>query len=137
MQEFRGQPLRVLVYVATLAVAAVLLAVALMLAGYGLEEPIAVIALASAAAIGERWAVTFSSTTVLSVYLLPTVIAAVVLGPLAAGVVAAASMLGDSEFWHPTQPERSPRLIWLTYTCISFITGAVIPIDGGMTATLA
>ena len=123
MQEFRGQPLRVLVYVATLAVAAVLLAVALMLAGYGLEEPIAVIALASAAAIG------------LSVYLLPTVLAAVVLGPLAAGVVAAASMLGDSEFWHPTQPERSPRLRWLTYTCISFITGAVAGVGGVLVGT--
>ena len=38
-----------------------------------------------------------SATTELTVYLLPTVFAAVVFGPLAAGIIAAASMLGDTE----------------------------------------
>jgi hypothetical protein len=84
------------VYVATLGAVAVVLATGLLLAGYGVEEPVAVFALASAAAIGERWAVHLSATTALSVYLLPTVLAAVVLGPMDAGMVAAASMLGDS-----------------------------------------
>ena len=130
MQEFRGQPPEILAYVATLAVVATSLAIVLALAGYGLEEPVAVIALAAAAAIGERWVVALSATTSLSVYLLPTVLAAVVLGPLAAGVVAAASMLGDPELWRPAMPGRSPRLKWLTYTCTSFITGAA----AGLTA---
>jgi putative nucleotidyltransferase with HDIG domain len=142
MQELRGQPLRIVVYVATLATVAGLLAVGLVLVGYDLEQPLVVVSLAIAAAIGERWAVPLSATTTLSVYLLPTVLAAVVLGPLAAGVVAAASMLGDPELVGPAEPGRSPRLKWLTYTCTSFITGAsagvaavavasLIPASGG------
>jgi putative nucleotidyltransferase with HDIG domain len=125
MQELRGQPPRIVAYVAALGVVAAMLVAALLAAGYGLEEPVAVVALASAAAIGERWAVPLSATTALSVYLLPTVLAAVVLGPLSAGVVAAASMLGDAELWSEAQPDRAPRLKWLTYTFTSFITGAV------------
>jgi putative nucleotidyltransferase with HDIG domain len=123
MQELRGQPLQMLAYVATLAVVAVVLACGLVALGYGLEEPLVVIALSAAAALGERWAVPLSATTTLSVYLLPTVLAAVVLGPLAAGVVAASSMLGDPELWRAAEPGRSPRLKWLTYTSTSFITG--------------
>jgi putative nucleotidyltransferase with HDIG domain len=130
MQELRGQPLRMVVYVATLGAVAVVLATGLLLAGYGVEEPVAVFALASAAAIGERWAVHLSATTALSVYLLPTVLAAVVLGPMDAGMVAAASMLGDSELWRAAKPDRAPRLKWLTYTFTSFITGSV----AGLTA---
>src|SRR5262245_50215015 len=124
MQELRGQPPRMLVYVASLFVVAAFFSLGLVVAGYGIDEPVAVIALAVAAAIGERWVVPLSATTVLSVYLLPTVLAAVVLGPLAAGIVAAASMLGDPELWRRSQPGRAPRLKWLTYTCTSFITGA-------------
>jgi HD-GYP domain-containing protein (c-di-GMP phosphodiesterase class II) len=136
MQELRGQPLQMLAYVATLAVVALALAAGLVLLGYGLEAPFVVVALASAAAIGERWAVPLSATTTLSVYLLPTVLAAVVIGPLAAGVVAAASMLGDSEVWRAA-PERSPRLKWFTYTCTSFITGACAGLTAaGMTVII-
>jgi hypothetical protein len=132
MQELRGQPAAVVAYVATLAVIALLLAVGLVLTGRGVDAPIVVFVLAAAAAIGERGAVALSPTTSLSVYLLPTVLAAVVLGPLAAGVVAAASMLGDPELWSHAEPGRAPRLKWLTYTCTSFVTGAT----AGVVATL-
>jgi hypothetical protein len=132
MQEVRGQPVEVVAYVAALACVALLLALGLVLVGPGLDEPIVVLVLAAAAAIGERGAVPLSPTTSLSVYLLPTVLAAVVLGPLAAGIVAAASMLGDPELWGHSEPGRAPRLKWLTYTCTSFITGA----SAGVIATV-
>jgi hypothetical protein len=137
MQELRGQPPRMLAYVATLTFVAALLGFGLVIAGYGIEQPVALVALALAAAIGERWVVPLSATTALSVYLLPTVLAAVVLGPLDAGIVAAASMLGDPELWRQSQPGRAPRLKWLTYTCTSFITGACAGLTAaGMVAVI-
>ena len=84
----------------------------------------------SATAVAERWSVPISATTDLTVYLLPTVFAAVVFGPLAAGVIAAASMLGDPELFRRGDPRRAPRLKWANYTAASFITGAV----AGLTA---
>ena len=66
----------------------------------------------------------------MTVYLLPTVFAAVVFGPLAAAVIAAASMLGDPELFRRGDPARAPRLKWANYTAASFITGAV----AGLTA---
>src|SRR5262249_42797126 len=56
-----------------------------------------------------------SNTTESSIALLPTLLAAVVFGPLAAMIVAASSQLGDL---------RPPYLKWPTYTSIRAITGA-------------
>ena len=101
------------------------LCVVLVALGYRLESPLVVLCLAAATAVAERWSVPISATTDLTVYLLPTVFAAVVFGPLAAGVIAAASMLGDPELFRRGDPARAPRLKWANYTAASFITGAV------------
>jgi Ca2+/Na+ antiporter len=113
----------VLLYVAAVVLAATTYGVALA-ASEPLENPLMILALAAAAAIGERWSVRISPTTELSVCGLPTVLAAVTLGPLPAGFVAAASMLGDQEAFHRALPGRSPRLKWATYTSTRFIAGA-------------
>ena len=52
----------------------------------------------------------------MSIALLPTLFAAVLFGPLAAGLVNAASMLGDPELFAPRDPDRAPRLKWASYT---------------------
>ena len=61
----------------------------------------------------------------MSIALLPTLFAAVLFGPLAAGLVNAASMLGDPELFAPGDPDRAPRLKWASYTSSRFLTGAV------------
>ena len=120
-----------LVYVATLAAAAVATAAALVAAGYTLEAPITVLALAAAAAVAERISVRFAvaqrgltRTEEQSLSLLPTLFAAVLFGPLAAAAVGAASMLGDPELISRRDPDRAPRLKWATYTSTRFISGA-------------
>ena len=109
---------------AALAVAALVTAVALVSAGYGLEAPPTVLALALAAAVAERSSVRLTKTTELSISGLPAIFAAVLFGPLAAGVVGAASMLGDPELTSRRDRERAPRLKWATYTSTRFIVGA-------------
>jgi len=112
------------VYVLALAVSAVGVGVSLILAGYTLEAPLTVLALAVAAAVTERVSVRLSQTLELSISGIPAVFAAVLFGPLAAGVVGSASMLGDPELITRGGPERAPRLKWATYTSTRFITGA-------------
>jgi HD-GYP domain-containing protein (c-di-GMP phosphodiesterase class II) len=129
-QVVAAQPRALLAYVTGLVLTATALGVALILMGYGLESPLVVLGLAVATAVAERWSVPISTTTDLTVYLLPTVFAAVVFGPLAAAVIAAASMLGDPELLRRGDPTRAPRLKWANYTAASFITGAV----AGLTA---
>ena len=125
-----AQPRLLVAYVSALVLTAITLCVVLVALGYRLESPLVVLCLAAATAVAERWSVPISSTTDLTVYLLPTVFAAVVFGPLAAGVIAAASMLGDPELFRRGDPARAPRLKWANYTAASFITGAV----AGLTA---
>ena len=125
-----AQPRLLLTYVSVLVLAATSLGVALVLLGYRLESPLVVLCLAAATAVAERWSVPISATTDLTVYLLPTVFAAVVFGPLPAAVIAAASMLGDPELFRRGDPARAPRLKWANYTAAGFITGAV----AGLTA---
>ena len=50
--------------------------------------------------------------------------AAVLFGPLAGGIVGAASNLGDRELLLRGSPDRSPRLKALTYTSSRFLVGA-------------
>ena len=80
--------------------------------------------LAIAAAVAERGSVRFTDTTELSISPVLMLFAAVLFGPLAGGLVGAASELGDSELLHRVRPGRSPRLKWLTYTSSRFIIGA-------------
>ncbi len=124
---------RTLAYVSALVVSATLVAAALLLSGYTLEEPFTVLALAVAAAIAERISVRFTvaqrgltRTEEQSISLLPTLFAAVLFGPLAGGTVGAASMLGDPELIAPRDPDRAPRLKWATYTSTRFIGGVVM-----------
>ena len=118
------QSRRVIAYVVALVGAAV--TVGVLLDSYDSRpEPLWVVALlAVAAATAERWRVSLSSTTGLTIYLLPTVFAAVVVGPLGAGLVAAASMLGDPELIGQRSRGASSALKWATYTSAGFMTGA-------------
>ena len=124
---------RTLGYVGCLMAAAILTGGALVAAGYTLEAPITVFALAAAAAVAERISVRFAvaqrgltRTEEQSISLLPTLFAAVLFGPLAAAAVGAASMLGDPELISRGDPERAPRLKWATYTSTRFISGAAM-----------
>jgi putative nucleotidyltransferase with HDIG domain len=104
------------VYAGCLATASVVIACALLLAGFDLGEPVAVVALCVIGAVSERGYVRLTSTTSQSISILPTLFAAVVFGPLAAMVVGAASLLGEI-----AQP---PHLKWVTYTSSRAIGGA-------------
>ena len=115
---------RTLAYVAVLVTAALVTAGTLVVADYRLEAPLTVLALAVAGAVAERSSVRITKTTELSISALPTLVAAVLLSPLAAGVVGAASMLGDPELVSRHNRDRAPRLKWATYTSTRFIGGA-------------
>jgi HD-GYP domain-containing protein (c-di-GMP phosphodiesterase class II) len=115
---------RTLIYVICVVCAATVTAAALIGAGYGLEAPIAVFALAAAAAVAERSSVRITRTTELSLSVLPALFAAVLFGPLEAAIVGAASMIGDPEVI-VRGSDRAPRLKWAAYTSTRFITGAL------------
>jgi putative nucleotidyltransferase with HDIG domain len=103
-------------YLAALAGAAASVAGGLIAAGHSLGNPWVVGGLAAVAAVAERSTVRLSKTLEDSVALLPTIFAAVLFGPLAGLIVAAASMLGDF---------RPPYLKWGIYTSSRALTGAV------------
>lgn len=103
-------------YVASLAVAAVLIASVLGLMRHSGGHLWAVLALAAVAALSERGRVQLSGTTESSIALLPVIFAAVVLGPLPALIVGAASLLGDF---------RPPYMKLIVYTSTRAITGCL------------
>ena len=103
------------VWVISLTLLATVVAAALILAGWSLESPGVVIGLAAIAAIAERGRVRLTRYLEESISLLPTLFAAVVFGPFAAMVVAAASMVGAF---------GAPYLKWANYTCTRALTGA-------------
>ena len=105
---------RVVAYLATVAIVAIATAACLIYASepegpFWVVIPLAVLAIAA-----ERGGIWLNSNTQVSISLLPTLFAAVVLGPLAAMAVAAASMLGDVR----------PPMRWAAYTCTRSISGA-------------
>jgi putative nucleotidyltransferase with HDIG domain len=104
---------------------AVALCAWLLFDGYTLGgAPWTIAALVLVNAVAERSAVWITRTTQLSISLLPTLFAAVLFGPLAAGLVNAASMLGDPELFARSDPDRAPRLKLASYASSKFITGA-------------
>jgi putative nucleotidyltransferase with HDIG domain len=107
-----------LAYAATLSVVAVGLAIALLMTTTVSGSFWVVLLLAVVAAIAERGSVQMSTTMDLeeSISLLPTLFAAVLLGPLAGLVVAGASMLGDF---------RPPYLRSVVYTASRAIIGGI------------
>jgi len=118
-------------YVCALSLTAGIVAASLALLGFDFESPWVVVALAIIAAIVERisgvgFAVSqrgLTKTEEQSISILPTLIAAVLFGPLAGGLVGAASMLGDPELVSRRDPDRAPRLKWATYTSTRFLSG--------------
>jgi len=75
-------------YVAAVGVSAVAVCAALLVAGYSLQDGLwTVLILIVVNAIAERGGVWITGTTQLSIALLPTLFAAVLFGPLAAGLV--------------------------------------------------
>ncbi len=124
---------RTILYVVSLAVAALVTALALIDAGYGLHAPWTLIALATTAALAERVSVQVTKTEEYSISLLPTLFAAVLFGPLEAALVGAASMLGDPELVAARDPNRMPRLKWATYTSTRFMGGVAMGISAQAT----
>lgn len=141
LRKVGGHPQRrTVAYVVGLIAAAAITCAALLLAGYTLEAPVTVLALALAAAVAERISVGFSATQhgltrteEQSLHLLPTLFAAVLFGPLAAAVVGGASMVGDPELVARPDRDRAPRLKWAAYTSTRFIGGAIM----GLAAQIA
>lgn len=91
-------------------------------------SPWAVGALAILGAAAERSRVRLSPNLELSISLVPTLFAAVVFGPLAAMIVAAASI--GSDF-------RRPYMKWAVYSFSESITGATTGLVAGLAATWA
>ncbi len=109
-----------------LSIAAIVFGVGLLLAGYNLgDDPWTIVALVVMNAAAERNGVWITRTTQMSIALLPTLFAAVLFGPLAAGLVNASSMLGDPDLLSRSDPDRAPRLKLASYASSRFITGAV------------
>lgn len=122
VREFVGQPLRL--YVVGLSCLAMIVLTGLVLSGQTVGNPWIVVVLAAAAATAERGSVRLTETTELSISPVLMLFAAVLFGPLAGGIVGAASEVGDNELFGKSFPGRSPRLKWMTYTSTRFIAGA-------------
>lgn len=116
---------RTIAYVACLVFLACGTAIALFALGsYELHEPLVVLILGVSAAVAERTNVRLTRTAELSISVLPILLAAVLFGPLAAGLVGAASNLGDSELVLGRGSGRAPGLKWATYSSTRFMVGA-------------
>jgi HD superfamily phosphohydrolase YqeK len=122
----RGPGRRIKLYAGTLAACAGALAAGLLATGSTLRAPWIVLALAGLSALAEHSTVRVSPTLQLSLWPLPALFAAVLFGPLAGGVVGAASMLGDRELLTFSNRERAPRLKALTYASSSFMVGVAM-----------
>jgi putative nucleotidyltransferase with HDIG domain len=110
-------PRGVWIYAAVLAAVAASTAGFLVFAHVDTGPGLVVIGLAAAAAFAERGSVRLSSTVEESISALPMLFAAVLFGPLAALIVASASMLGDF---------TRPYLRWGIYTSSRAITAATV-----------
>lgn len=110
-------------YIGAVSVAAAATASGLAVAGYGVGNVWVVAALAAVAAYAERARIQIDSTIEESISLVPTLFAAMLFGPLAAMIVAAASLLPD--LVRPPVHIQAPRLRWLTYTSTRALTGAI------------
>ena len=106
---------QVTLWLVSLVVLTGLVAAGLVVAGWTLESPGVVLGLGAIAALAERGRVRLTRYLEESISLLPTLFAAVVFGPLAGMVVAAASMIGAF---------GAPHMKWATYTCTRALTGA-------------
>lgn len=115
--RLQPSPRAVWVYAGTLATVALGVAISLILAGASTGPVLVIVGLAATAAFAERGSVRLSSTVEESISALPMLFAAVLFGPLAALIVASASMLGDF---------TRPYLRWGIYTSSRAITAATV-----------
>ena len=115
--RLQPSPRGVWIYAAILGVVASSTAAYLVLSGASTGPALVVVGLAAAAAFAERSSVRLSATVDESISALPMLFAAVLFGPLAALIVASASMLGDF---------TRPYLRWGIYTSSRAITAAVV-----------
>lgn len=115
--RLQPSPRGVWIYAAVLAGLAASITVFLVLADVDTGPAFVVVGLAAAAAFAERGSVRLSSTVEESISALPMLFAAVLFGPLAALIVASASMLGDF---------TRPYLRWGIYTSSRAITAATV-----------
>jgi hypothetical protein len=125
-----GQRRTLIAYSLGLGVLAATVGLGLFAAGATLGNPWVVVALCAAAVLTDRASVRLSETTDLTASPVVTLFAAVLFGPLAGGLVGAASELGDVELLQRPGQNRAPRLKWLTYTSTRFLSGAAM----GLTA---
>ena len=123
-------PRRLKGYVLALSATAVAAGATLGLLGYDVGNLWVLIAICITAAVADRASVRVSDALELSISPVLTLFAAVLFGPLAGGLVGAASELGDAELFGHQEGGRSPHLKWLTYTSTRFMTGAAM----GLTA---
>jgi putative nucleotidyltransferase with HDIG domain len=108
-------------YASSLAFLALSVLAALLVSGQDLADPVTLGFLAFVAATVERWSIKIGPASEESVSLLPTIFAAVLLGPLPALLVGAASMVGDL---FPREGVPLPYLRWAVYTSTRAMTGA-------------
>ena len=120
---------KIRLYVGALALSALGLAASLLALGFTSGSLWVVVGLAAINAIAERGGVHIGRTTELTIWILPALFAAVLFGPLAGGLVGAASMLGDSEIYDRGS-QRSPRLKFVAYASSRFIVGAAMGLTG-------
>jgi putative nucleotidyltransferase with HDIG domain len=114
------------VYATTLAFLAVSTAAVLLALDVELGNPVVVALLAVVAAIAERGRVRLSNDVEESISLVPTLFAAVLFGPFAAMIVAAASLSLD--FY------RLPRLGWVSYTSSRALIAALTGFTASVTS---
>src|SRR5262245_47164393 len=105
-------------WVGVLASGAMLMAASLLLAGYRVSQPIALIVLAVIAIGAEHESIRLTPSAEVSIASLVCIFAAVVLGPLAGAIVGAAGVLADL----PRRDTPQPILRWVTWTSIRFIS---------------
>jgi putative nucleotidyltransferase with HDIG domain len=125
------------VWVASLAVAAVVVAALLALKGYTLGNVWVVLILAVSAALAERGRVRLNRYMEESISLIPTLFAAIVLGPLAAMLVAATSMFGALPLGAAHRSGGRLSLKWVNYTATRALTGAMTGLAAARAADLA
>ena len=113
---------RVELYATFLAASGFTTALALIGAGYRLENPAALVFLCIAAALAQRGQIEVTGAHKVSISLFPIILAAVLCGPLGAMAVSVSSMLGEG---------TRPFTRWVLYASSRSLTGAV----AGLVAT--
>jgi putative nucleotidyltransferase with HDIG domain len=114
--ETESVDLSVGLFALSLAGIAAVLALALVLADYPFGDLWAVAALSGTALLAERGKIRLNQAATASISLFPTLIAAVLFGPLAAMVVSTVSLVGDF---------ARPYVRWLTYASSRAIGAAL------------